>query len=92
MITDRLSRRKLNSVVFVLLSITLALLFVAPMPISLFQVLSVQSTFALLVFFQTLFTVFFLASFRPTFMLLMGMSISYGALLWSTASNWVTLE
>jgi hypothetical protein len=86
------SRRKSNLHAFVLLAVTLGLLFVAPMPISLFKVLSVQWTFVLLVFFEIIFTAFFLGSFRPSFEILMVVSIAYGGLLWSTASNSISTK
>jgi len=88
----QMSRRNLNPPAFVLLAVTLALLFVAPMPISLFQVLSVQWTFVLLVIFEMIFTAFFLFGFRPRFDTVMLVSIAYGGLMWSTASNWIAIE
>jgi len=87
----RMSRGKLNPVAAVLLSIILALLFVAPMPISLFKILSVRSTFALLVVFEAAFTAFLLASFQATFEVIMLISIGYGGVMWSAASNWVSI-
>jgi len=89
---DSMSRRRLNPAAFVLLAMTLGLLFVAPMPISAFKVFSVQSTFVLLVVFEMVFTWFFLSSFRPSFEMLMIVSIAYGGLMWSTASNWISIE
>ena len=89
---DVMSRQKLNPPAFVLLAMTLGFLFVTPMPISLFKVLSVKSTFVLLIFFEMAFTWFFLGSFRPRFEVLMVVSIAYGGLLWSSASNWISVE
>jgi hypothetical protein len=87
-----MSRRTLNPYAFALIVLTLVLLFVAPMPISLFKVLSVQSTFVLLVMFELLFTAFFLTSFRLNCEVLLAVSIAYGGLMWSSASNWISIE
>ena len=87
-----ISRGKLNPFAFVFLVLTLVFLFVAPMPISLFKVLSVQSTFVLLVVFELIFSAFFLTSFSLNFEALLIISIAHGGLLFSSASNWISVD
>jgi hypothetical protein len=91
-LVTEMNRQKLNPVAFILLALTLVLLFVAPMPISLFKVLSVQSTFVLLVVFEMVFTAFFIGGFSLNVEALLIISIGYGGLMWSAASNWISIE
>ena len=82
-----IGRHKVNPYVFVFLTVTVVLLFLAPIPIALFKVLSVPWTLVLLLGSEILFTIFFAGTFHLNLDMLLIMSIAYGGLMWSSISN-----
>jgi len=83
---------KWNYLVVLLLGLIIALFFLAPMPVLLFRALSPSSTMFLLMGFQILFFVFVSIDRQPDISNPLLISLAYGGLLWSCASNWISVD